>query len=126
MRPRPASNGMRESAKDIKLKAKKRARRVRAGISGTSERPRMSVRVSNRHLYVQCVDDSRGKVLASMSDEKNNKHVTVAMAADLGKRFAELAKSKGIEKIALDRGSRLYHGRVKAFADGAREGGLKF
>jgi len=104
--------------------------RLRRGIRGTSGRPRMSVMVSNRHMYVQFIDDVAGCTLAAASTlvkggggkgQKNN----VAAAKELGKNAARAAKERGIESVVFDRGGFTYHGRVKAVADAAREEGLR-
>ena len=91
----------------------------------------MSVNVSGRHLFAQCIDDEHQKTLLAVSDRVLEKtatstNVTVKRAYELGKKFAELARGKGIAQVKFDRGARMYHGRLKALADGAREGGLKF
>ncbi|MGF1484647.1 MAG: 50S ribosomal protein L18 [Opitutales bacterium] len=111
--------------------AQKRRWRIRNKISGTSQRPRLSVRFSNQHIHVQAIDDRAGKTLVSVST--NNKELrerslkpNVTGAAELGKLVAERAKQVGIETIVFDRGERRYHGTVKAFAEAAREGGLRF
>ncbi len=122
---------MKESITSIHLKAKRRAARVRAKAQGTSACPRMSVNISGRHLFVQCIDDEHQQTLVAVSDRILGKtgasaNVSVKTAQELGKKFAELARGKGIEKVKFDRGSHTYHGRLKALADGAREGGLKF
>lgn len=121
---------MQESIKHHNIKVIRRARRVRARIQGNAEQPRLSVHLSNQHLYAQCIDDARGKALLSVSDKllgaEKTRHITIEMSKELGKRFAELLKVKGIVEVAFDRGSRLYHGRIKSFADGVREGGIKF
>ena len=102
-------------------------RRVRGKISGSAELPRLSVYKSNKEIYAQLIDDKDGKTLASASSRtlkaKGNK---VEISAEVGKAIAEKAKAAGIEKIVFDRNGFVYHGRVKALADGAREGGLKF
>lgn len=122
---------MKESITSIHAKAKRRAARVRAKAQGSANCPRMSVHISGRHIYAQCIDDARGQTLISASDRilgtgNYAGGVTVKVANELGKKFAELARAKGVEQVKFDRGSRTYHGRLKAFADGAREGGLKF
>jgi len=106
-------------------------RRIRKIITGTSTKPRMSVFRSNKEIYAQLIDDQTGKTLVAASsrdketqDAKLNTKIEVA--AHVGKRFGELATKAGINEINFDRGGYLYHGRVKALADGAREGGLKF
>ncbi len=104
-------------------------RRIRAKISGSSELPRLSVFKSNKEIYAQLIDDNEGKTLASISSRDksvNAKGTKVEVAAEVGKALAEKAKSAGIETVVFDRNGFVYHGRVKALADGAREGGLKF
>ena len=116
------------------LKAKKlsqirRATRVRAKISGTEERPRLTVRRALRHIYAQIIDDVKGVTLVAASDRdiKEAKGKTkVEVAAEVGKLIAERAKAKKITAVVFDRKDKRYHGRVKALADGAREGGLQF
>jgi large subunit ribosomal protein L18 len=104
--------------------------RIRGVISGTAERPRLSVYRSNKEIYAQLIDDSKGVTLvATSSKEKSINDVMdtkVAKAGLVGKKLAELAKTAGIESVVFDRGGYLYHGRVKSLADGAREGGLLF
>ena len=98
-------------------------------MSGTAERPRLTVFRSNRGIEAQLVDDEAGKTLASASHlglPKSFKGDKQAQAREVGKRLAAAAKSAGVETAVFDRGGYLYHGRVKALADGAREGGLKF
>lgn len=110
----------------------RRRRRVRMKLSGTSERPRLSVFRSLDNIYAQVIDDVQGRTLASASSldkdlrsEMSDK--TKKEQAELvGKTVAERAKAAGIETVVFDRGGFLYHGRVKALADGARDGGLKF
>jgi large subunit ribosomal protein L18 len=106
----------------------RRHRRVRKGVSGTAERPRLVVFRSNRGIEAQLIDDLSGKTLAASSSLglKSFKGNKVAQAAEVGKSLATAAKSAGIETAVFDRGGYLYHGRVKALADAAREGGLKF
>ncbi|OGR05473.1 MAG: 50S ribosomal protein L18 [Deltaproteobacteria bacterium RIFOXYD12_FULL_53_23] len=109
----------------------KRVKRIRKNITGTPERPRLRVFKSARHIYCQIIDDVAGNTLAAMSTVDK-----VMLAADIkgkadkahqvGVKIAELAKNKGIEKVVFDRGGYLYHGRVKALSEGAREGGLDF
>jgi large subunit ribosomal protein L18 len=105
--------------------------RIRKKMSGTPERPRLSVYRSVNHIYAQIIDDSNGVTVASASTvegEKANKTTggNVASAKEVGKRIAEKAKQKGITKVVFDRGGYLYHGRIKALADAAREAGLQF
>ena len=107
----------------------KRHKRVRAKISGTPEMPRLNVFRSEANIYAQIIDDVAGVTLVSASSL--DKAVegyggNVAAAASVGKLIAERAKAKGIENVVFDRGGYLYHGRVKALAEGAREGGLQF
>jgi large subunit ribosomal protein L18 len=110
----------------------RRRRRIRMKLSGTSERPRLNVFRSLDHIYAQVIDDVQGRTLASASSldkdlrsEMSDK--TKKEQAELvGKTVAERAKEVGIETVVFDRGGFLYHGRIKALADGAREGGLKF
>ncbi len=108
------------------MERKIRHKRVRAKISGTKERPRLSVFRSGRHIFLQLIDDKTGKTLVSISDFKMKKDKKVNLAQEAGKRLAESAKEKNIKKIVFDKGGYKYHGRVKAVAEGAREGGLNF
>ena len=104
--------------------------RVRKSISGTPERPRLSVFRSNKEIYVQLIDDVEGKtVLAASSMEKgiaDQKVTKIEQAKLVGNSIAEKAKEAGIESVVFDRNGYLYHGRVKSLAEAAREGGLKF
>jgi large subunit ribosomal protein L18 len=106
----------------------KRRRRVRAKIAGTAERPRISVFRSNRGVFAQLIDDAAGRTLASVSwteaDLKSLPRMDQARKA--GELLAERAKAAGVESAVFDRGGYRYHGRVKALAEGAREGGLIF
>lgn len=107
----------------------KRHKRVRAKISGTPEMPRLNVFRSEANIYAQVIDDVSGVTLASASSLDSSIEGyggNVAAAAAVGKLVAERAKAKGVENVIFDRGGYLYHGRVQALADGAREGGLKF
>ncbi len=109
----------------------KRVKRIRKKIMGTPERPRMRVFKSAKHIYCQIIDDVAGATLASLSTlDKAMRDVDVQgkteKARQIGLKIAELAKSKGIERVVFDRGGYIYHGRVKALSDGAREGGLDF
>jgi large subunit ribosomal protein L18 len=110
---------------------KKRVQRIRVKIFGTTERPRMSVYRSNRHIYVQIIDDMQRRTLVAMSTEDKNFERTdlkgkCEQAKKIGLLIAEKAKTVGIEKVVFDRGGYIYHGRVKALSEGAREGGLQF
>jgi large subunit ribosomal protein L18 len=106
--------------------------RIRKKILGTSERPRLNVYRSLNHIYVQVIDDLKGATLVSAHSaeggEKGQRRTggNVAAAKAVGKMIAERAKAKGIDKVVFDRGGYIYHGRVKALADAAREAGLKF
>ena len=107
----------------------KRHKRVRAHISGTAERPRLAVFRSDKHIYAQVIDDVAGKTLvAAATNEKDFEGYggNVEAAKKLGAILAERALKAGVEEVVFDRGVYLFHGRVKALADGAREGGLKF
>jgi large subunit ribosomal protein L18 len=106
----------------------RRHKRVRGKVSGTVERPRLVVTRSNRGIVAQLVDDATGRTLASASwlQVKSFKGNKTAQAAEVGKLLAEKAKAAKIGGAVFDRGGYLYHGRVKALADAAREGGLKF
>jgi large subunit ribosomal protein L18 len=106
----------------------RRHRRVRKKVAGTSERPRLVVFRSNRGITAQLVDDLEGKTLATASWQhlKSFKGDKTAQAAEVGRLLAENAKQADIETVVFDRGGYLYHGRVKALAEAAREGGLKF
>jgi len=107
----------------------RRHRRVRGKISGTPERPRLNVYRSNQNIYAQLIDDVAGVTLAAASTvEKGFEGATgnAEAAKKVGKAIAERAKEKGIEKVVFDRSGYIYHGRVAALAEGAREGGLQF
>ena len=102
--------------------------RIRAKLSGTGERPRLNVYRSLNHIYAQVIDDQKGETLVSAStlQAKSKTGGNVAAAKEIGKTIAEQAVAKGIKKVVFDRGGYLYHGRVKALADAAREAGLEF
>ena len=104
----------------------KRRRRVRAKITGTAERPRISVFRSNRGVFAQLIDDERGHTLAAVSHtEAELKDLKpLEQASKAGQLLAERAKAAGVERAVFDRGGYQYHGRIKAFAEGVREGGL--
>jgi large subunit ribosomal protein L18 len=106
----------------------RRHRRVRAKVAGTSERPRLVVFRSNRGIFAQLVDDEAGRTLASASWKavSGDFDSKTEQAREVGKALAAAAKTAGIERCVFDRGGYLYHGRVKALAEGAREGGLQF
>jgi large subunit ribosomal protein L18 len=111
---------------------KRRHLRVRKKISGTAERPRLNVFRSAKHIYAQLIDDQKGVTLTSAStlDKELRGEIqnggNVEAARKVGELIAKRAKEKGIEKVVFDRGGYLYHGRVKALAEAAREGGLEF
>jgi large subunit ribosomal protein L18 len=104
--------------------------RIRRKLRGTEERPRLAVYRSLKHIYVQVIDDTRGRTLAAASSaEKNGPAANggnIAGAREIGRLIAGRCKEKGIAKVVFDRGGYLYHGRVKALADAAREAGLEF
>ena len=119
MLSRPGKNATRQRVHD----------RIRKKLQGTAERPRLNVYRSLNHIYVQVVDDLNGKTLVSASTAEGEGKMSggnVAAAKEIGKAIAERAKAKGITMVVFDRGGYIYHGRVKALADAAREGGLQF
>jgi len=110
-----------------KAKRRKTIRfRIRNKIKGSASKPRLSVYKSNRAIYCQLIDDVNGVTLASASSDKDGKGTKIEIATQVGKKIAEAAKGNNIEHVVFDRGGFLYHGRVKALADAAREGGLQF
>ena len=114
---------------DTRSQRIKRHKRVRAKISGTPERPRLCVFRSETNIYAQVIDDVNGVTLVSASSREKDFQVdgtTSDAAKQVGVNVAERAKAKGIETVVFDRGGYVYHGRVKALAEGAREGGLQF
>ena len=112
---------------DRKVNRLRRHRRVRVRMTGTAERPRLAVFKSLNHLYVQVIDDASGRTLASASTVGDKgKAKGMEEAATVGKAIAEKAKAAGVSRVVFDRGGFLYHGRIKALADAAREGGLEF
>ena len=100
--------------------------RIRGKVSGTAERPRMTVFRSNKQIYVQLVDDSEGKTLVSASSKGIEEGTKSEVAAKVGQAIAEKALAAGITEVVFDRNGYLFHGRVKSLADAARNGGLKF
>ena len=100
--------------------------RIRAKVAGTTERPRLCVFRSLNHIYAQVIDDQQGVTLAAASSIKLKTGGNLAAAKEIGKSVAEAAQAKGVKKVVFDRGGFLYHGRIKALADAAREGGLEF
>ncbi|GAA4446388.1 50S ribosomal protein L18 [Ravibacter arvi] len=103
---------------------------IRKKVSGTAERARLSVFRSNTTIYAQVIDDERGVTVASASSKELGEgarlNTNTSAAAEVGKKLAERAKEAGVTKVVFDRNGYLYHGKVKALADGAREGGLQF
>lgn len=109
----------------------KRISRIRKKITGSSDRPRLCVFKSNKHIYAQVVDDSLGKTITSMSTvdksfDGSDEQDKSSAAKKVGAVIAERALAAGVEKVVFDRGGYIYHGRVKSLSEGAREGGLKF
>src|SRR4051794_10827713 len=123
---------MADKNKDKAARFERRKFRSRANMFGNAEKPRLSVFRSDKHIYAQLIDDLSGRTLAAVSsthadvrgDLKNGGNI--AAAKKVGAAIAARAKEAGITKIAFDRGGRMYHGRIKALAEAAREGGLKF
>ena len=109
-----------------------RHQRIRKKVAGTPERPRLSVHFSGQHIYAQVIDDEAGKTIASANttegDFRSDKTVrpNIATALKVGKAVAERALAKNVSQVVFDRGGFIYHGKVKALADAAREGGLQF
>ncbi len=102
-------------------------RGVRSKVVGTTSTPRLSVFKSNKSIYAQVIDDAKGETVCSVSSlNASIKGTKVEVAKEIGKLIGEATKAKGVEKIVFDRSGYLFHGRVKALADGAREAGLKF
>ena len=102
--------------------------RIRKKVAGTAARPRLAIHFSNKNVYAQVIDDSKGATLASASThvEGVGAGATVATATAIGKLIAERAKEANVSNVVFDRGGHIYHGKVKALADAAREGGLQF
>lgn len=118
--------------KNRKEIAQKRHERLRVRLAGTAERPRLSVYRSNKHIYAQVIDDTKGITLVSASSidkelkDKLSHGGNIEASKAIGKLIAERAKAKGISKVVFDRGGNIYHGRIAAIADAAREGGMDF
>lgn len=115
-------------AKAKRESRQRRHRRVRKKIHGAADRPRLAVYRSNRHIYAQLVDDATGRTLvaaSSLDSEAHGDGDKKAAAKRVGELIAKRAKEAGVERVVLDRGGRLYHGRVRSVAEAAREGGLK-
>jgi large subunit ribosomal protein L18 len=102
----------------------RRHRRIRKNLFGTAQRPRLAIYRSNRHIYAQLVDDHAARTLAAASDLAVGEGNKIDRAKQVGQAIAERARAAGIDSVVFDRGGRLYHGRVKAVAEAAREGGL--
>jgi large subunit ribosomal protein L18 len=108
---------------------RRRHRRVRKTLTGSTARPRLAVFRSNRYIYAQLIDDGAGATLVAASSQEaamRSRTLTVETAAEVGKLVAQRAKDAGISTVVFDRGGFAYHGRIKALADAAREGGLEF
>ena len=106
-----------------------RRKRIRKRVSGTAERPRLSVYRSSKHIYAQLIDDRSGKTLVAASTREKDLPSSsgrIDVSTEIGKRLGSRAKEQGVVKCCFDRGGYLYHGRVKALADGARSAGLEF
>ncbi len=115
-----ASSGARDTQRQL------RHLRVRKKVAGTADRPRLVVFRSDKHIYAQLVVDDAGRTIATVSSQKVAGGKKTEKATEVGKQVAVVAKDKGITRVVFDRGGYKYHGRVKAVADGAREGGLEF
>ena len=115
-----------------RIARQRRHRRIRARLSGTAERPRLNVYRSLEHIYVQIIDDNSGQTIASASTVDKNLRAEFEgkpkkeQAKLVGKAVAERAQAAGVKQVVFDRGGYLYHGRIQALAEGAREGGLEF
>ncbi|MEM9399636.1 MAG: 50S ribosomal protein L18 [Verrucomicrobiota bacterium] len=122
---------MKKAQVSSKFRRKRIHARVRKSICGSSEKPRLNVCFTGQHIYAQLIDDQQGKTIVGVSTtEKSLKSKVIRPnldgASEIGKMIAERAKDKKISKVVFDRGGFLYHGKVKALADAAREGGLEF
>lgn len=118
---------MRDRIKEKRTKQTRRKNRSRSKIYGTHERPRLAIKRSLSHIYAQVIDDEKGLTIAAASDLKmKSKGSKMEIAHEVGKTVAKEAQAKKIKKVVFDRGGNKYHGRVKALAEGAREGGLEF
>jgi large subunit ribosomal protein L18 len=118
-----------DKAKDRVVARKRIKERIRSKVHGTSERPRLAVFRSLKHMYAQVIDDASGKTIVSASSRDKDaatKGANAAAAKALGTLIAKKAKDKGIKRVVFDRGGYLYHGNIKALADAARENGLEF
>ena len=118
-----------DKAKDRVVARKRIKERIRSKVHGTTERPRLAVFRSLKHIYAQVIDDASGKTIASASSrdkDASTRGANAAAAKALGALIAKKAKDKGIKRVVFDRGGYLYHGNIKALADAARENGLEF
>lgn len=116
-----------KTIKNLKIEHRTRRRgRIRAKVSGTASRPRLSVFRSNKYIYAQLIDDKKGVTVAAVSDEKIKGKTKMERAKEVGISLVKVAKEKKIDKVVFDRGGFLFAGRVKALAESAREGGLTF
>lgn len=123
-----ATKAGRKTSEKVKARLKHR-KRIRGTIEGSTERPRLAVFRSNKHLYLQVINDVAGKTLVAAStldEELKGKGDTIDGAKALGELLAKRSIAKGVSQVVFDRGGYIFHGRVKALAEGAREGGLKF
>jgi large subunit ribosomal protein L18 len=116
---------------DLRAARARRHRRIRVSLSGTGQRPRLNVFRSLQHIYAQVIDDATGTTLAAASTNEAEARTSlsgskVERARAVGKAIAERAREKGVGAVVFDRGGYMYHGRIKALADGAREAGLEF
>jgi len=117
---------MKGSRADARLR---RHRRVRKSVFGATSRPRLAVFKSNRYIYAQIIDDTTGRTVAAASSQEESlrdKRLTVDTAGEVGKLVASRAKEAGVSRVVFDRGGYPYHGRLKALAEAARQGGLEF
>ena len=121
---------MKKNIQKIKQeKKRRRSKRIRAKIFGSKEKPRLSIFRSLKHIYAQLIDDDKGETLVAVSDydlKGKDKKAKNEVSKELGTLIAKKALEKKIERVVFDRGSCKYHGRIKALAEGAKEGGLKF
>ena len=118
-----------DRARERRVSRNRIRERIRNKVSGTAERPRLAVKKSLKHIYVQVIDDATGKTIASASSRDKDsatKGANKAAAKAVGALIAKKAKDKGIKRVVFDRGGYLYHGNIKALADAARENGLEF
>lgn len=116
---------------DKRAARQRRHRRIRAALSGTAQRPRLNIFRSLQHIYAQVIDDALGVTLAAASTDEPSVRESLAgtkveQAKAVGRSIAERAKARGVESVVFDRAGYMYHGRVQALAEGAREGGLQF